>query len=645
MMSYSKTNIIITMCENDYNEYKAGEIVNRKKYIILDHMLGKNSYSTSEELSRLIKVSPRTIMRYIKDINYLIKRFNAEITSAKGLGYLLQVSEKKKKEIKEMLLNLSNEIFDDTDESREEKIIKSLLNEKENTPEKLGLALNLSTARIIQLVDVIRKKISEYDLDLVSKKNSGLTIIGRESDIRTFILDTLLYKSDEKLEAFFGNLSLNEINEVKRITQKNLAEADLFISDFDFKLFCLEMLIALSQSKRKKEIGKESSATPRDIILSTTSEISFITGIRIGDNEKIYIDKELGEILDGYITKGNDELADFINEVLRQFEKTTGRKYLEDAQLVSSLSLHIGLFIKRAERGIETSNPITEQIKKNLPVDFDLAALMGLQIEKHFKVHLSESEIGFLTLHFASYEERRKSKERKKIVIICHYGVGTSQLLKEKILSRYEEFTIVGIYPVAFMDVALKQDSDIIVSTVKIDKYSTKPIIYIENIFSNDIFDMIDKVLYKKSKMEKTLHELFNKKTFMKINVNSRKDAIEKMGEKLISEGYTTSEVINEVFQREDISSTDIGNLVAIPHTISHLQEKSFISVGILENQVFWSKGNVQLVFLICFNRNDTENLDVFKYLYNFIKDEGAVKSIINFADYDVFMNIIENIR
>lgn len=341
----------------------------------------------------------------------------------------------------------------------------------------------------------------------------------------------------------------------------------------------------------------------------------------------------------------SDELADFINEVLRQFEKTTGRKYLEDAQLVSSLRLHIGLFIKRAERGIETSNPITEQIKKNLPLDFDLAALMGLQIEKHFKVHLSESEIGFLTLHFASYEERRKSKERKKIVIICHYGVGTSQLLKEKILSRYEEFTIVGIYPVAFMDVALKQDSEIIVSTVKINTYTTKPVIYIENIFSNDIFDMIDKVLYKKSKMEKTLHELFNKKPFMKINVNSRKDAIEKMGEKLISEGYTTDEVIKEVFKREDISSTDIGNLVAIPHTISHLQGKSFISVAILENQVFWSKGNVQLVFLICFNRNDTENLDVFKYLYNFIKDEGAVKSIINFADYDVFMNILENIR
>jgi len=521
-MSYSKTNVIVTTNENVYNEYKAGGIMDSKKYIILNHMLGKNSYSTSEELSKLIKVSPRTVMRYIKDINYLIKRFNAEIISAKGLGYLLQVSEKKKKEVMEMLLNLSKEKFDDTDESREEKIIKSLLNEKENTPEKLGLALNLSTARIIQLVDVIRKRISEYDLDLVSKKNSGLTISGRESDIRTFILDTLLYKSDEKLEAFFGNLSLNEINEVKRITQKNLAEADLFISDFDFKLFCLEMLIALSQSKRKKEIGEESSATPRNIILSTTSEISFITGIRIGDNEKIYIDKELGEILDGYVTKGNDELADFINEVLRQFEKTTGRKYLEDAQLVSSLRLHIGLFIKRAERGIETSNPITEQIKKNLPLDFDLAALMGLQIEKHFKVHLSESEIGFLTLHFASYEERRKSKERKKIVIICHYGVGTSQLLKEKILSRYEEFTIVGIYPVAFMDVALKQDSEIIVSTVKINTYTTKPVIYIENIFSNDIFDMIDKVLYKKSKMEKTLHELFNKKTFMKINVNSR---------------------------------------------------------------------------------------------------------------------------
>jgi lichenan operon transcriptional antiterminator len=616
-----------------------------KKYIILKHMLDQDSYNTSEELSILIKVSPRTIMRYMKDINYTIKKYNAEIISAKGLGYLLQVSEKKKKEIKEMLVSLTSDPFDDTDEARNEKIIRCLLNEKENTIEKLGLALNLSPARIIQLIDVIRKRISDYDLELVSKKNSGLTITGKESDIRTLILDILLDKSDEKLVDLFGNLSLNEINEVKRITQKNLAEADLFISDFDFKLFCLEILIALSRCKKSKGIGNESLERPRKIILTTMSEISFITGINIGENEKVYIDKELGEILDGYNTKGNDEVTAFINDVLMQFENTTGKKYLEDAQLVNSLKLHIGLFIKRAKRGIETSNQIIAEIKKNLPVEFDLAALMGIQIEKSFNVHLSESEIGFLTLHFASYEERRKSKERKKIVIICHYGIGTSQLLKEKILSRYEEFTIVGVYPVAFMDVALKQDAEIIVSTVEINDYLNKPVIYIENIFSNDIFDMIDKVLYKKSKMEKTLHALFDKETFMKINANSRKDVIEKMGERLISKGYTTIEVINEVFKREDMSSTDIGNLVAIPHTISHLQDKSFISVGILENQVFWSKGNVQLVFLICFNRNDTENLDVFKYLYNFIKDEGAVKSIINFADHDVFMNIVENIR
>ncbi len=624
---------------------KQVKLLENKKYIILKHMLEQDSYNTSEELSMLIKVSPRTIMRYIKDINYEIKKFNAEITSAKGLGYLLKVSEKKKREIKEMLVNLSNDPLDDTDEARNEKIIRCLLNEKENTLEKLGLSLNLSTARITQLMDLIRKRISDYDLDLVSKKNSGWIITGKESDIRTLILDILLDKSDEKLAELFGNLSMNEINEVKRITRKNLAEADLFISDFDFNLFCLEILIALSRCKKSKGIGNESFETPREIILSTTAEISFVTGIHIGDQEKIYIDKELGEILDGYNTTGNDDITAFIDEVLKQFENMTGKKYLEDAQLVNSLKLHIGLFIKRAKRGIETSNHIIAEIKKNLPVDFDLAALMGIQIEKCFHVHLSENEIGFLTLHFASYEERRKSKERKKIVIICHYGIGTSQLLKEKILSRYEEFTIVGVYPVAFMDVALKQDAEIIVSTVEINDYLNKPVIYIENIFSNDIFDMIDKVLYKKSKMEKTLYALFNKETFMKIDAHSRKEVIEKMGEKLISKGYTTMEVIDEVFKREDMSSTDIGNLVAIPHTISHLQEKSFISVGILENQVFWSKGNVQLVFLICFNRNDTENLDVFKYLYNFIKDEGAVKSIINFADHEVFMNIVENIR
>lgn len=593
----------------------------------------------------LLKVSPRTIMRYVKDINYMIKRHNAEITSAKGLGYRLQVPEHDKKALLKSICSVPPVTRDDTDESRNEKIIRCILNERENTTDKLSILMNLSSIRISQLLDIIRGNLLGYGLELQAQKGYGLRLLGNEKDIRTMMLDLLLDKTEERIVEFLENLSIGEANEVKRIAQKKLVESDQFISDFDFRLLYLEILISLSRCKRSRGIHEEQFGVPRDIILSITSEISFMTGISIDVKEQVYIDNELGDILDSYQREENDEITDFIEKKLAEFERITGKNYLEDLQLVNSLKLHIGLFIKRSRKGMETDNPIITQIKKNLPTDFDLAALMAIGIERKFAVCLSENEIGFLTLHFASFEERRKNQDKKKIVIICHYGIGTSQLLKEKLQNRYEEFLVVGVYPLAFLEVAMKMESDLIISTVEIKGYENRAIIYIDNIFSEEIFVKINKQMDKKSKMEKILGNLFSQDTFIKVEASSRQDMIQKMGEYLIGKGYTSQEVINEVFKREDMSSTDIGNLVAIPHTISKYQEKSFISVGILEDPVFWSKENVQLVFLICFNSNDTENLGVFRYLYNFIKDEGGVKSIINFADYDIFRNIIDNKR
>ena len=45
-------------------------------------------------------------------------------------------------------------------------------------------------------------------------------------------------------------------------------------------------------------------------------------------------------------------------------------------------------------------NPILTEIKKNYPYAFDIALVGGKVIEEAFKIKISESEIGFLALHF-----------------------------------------------------------------------------------------------------------------------------------------------------------------------------------------------------------------------------------------------------
>ena len=59
--------------------------------------------------------------------------------------------------------------------------------------------------------------------------------------------------------------------------------------------------------------------------------------------------------------------------------------------------------------------------------------------------------------------------------------------------------------------------------------------------------------------------------------------------------------ILQQILEREKITSTAIGNAVAIPHTILDSLEETKIIVGIKEDGILWEGDIVRLVFLIVF--------------------------------------------
>ncbi|MCD2476490.1 PTS sugar transporter subunit IIA, partial [Staphylococcus aureus] len=48
--------------------------------------------------------------------------------------------------------------------------------------------------------------------------------------------------------------------------------------------------------------------------------------------------------------------------------------------------------------------------------------------------------------------------------------------------------------------------------------------------------------------------------------VSSKEEAIKLAGQTLIDNGYVTEDYISKMFEREETSSTFMGNFIAIPH-------------------------------------------------------------------------------
>lgn len=631
-------------------------MISKKHSIIIKYLTEKSEYVTAGELSQKIEVSIRTIKRYIKDLNYYLNKAGVEITSVKGIGYMLQGPAKEIKRVSEEA-NKFIEGFH-TDDSLEGRISKALcvfLNNEYVNAEELSEKLSLSIPSTNKLIVSVKDILGNYQLKIVSKPHHGSKILGDEIKIRALMLDyAIKIHHNDFMEVRLDNISSKEIENIEKIITGTLKESNIIVSDKDFNELLTRIIVSISRIRSKKVLEKgifedsyiiDSYELVRNIMINIASELS----ISIEEMEIQYVSISSGIIAYNYNTgkslfkDSEDKINRFVDETLQELSFITGVDFREDIDFINAFIMHVKIFINRFRAGVKAKNPLLSQIKSKFPMETNLASITAKKLEEEFNVALDEDEIGFIAMHFGAAFERIRDKGGKKVCIICHYGIGTSRLLAEKLKRRISDINIVGTYPVRYLSTALEQDIDFIVSTVKLDTADIKiPVLYIENVFSDEIVNELNQVFNEKDQRKRIFKDTFKREVFIRIKADSREEAIKNLGLEMKAKNFIDDEVITKVFEREKMSSTDIGHLVAIPHTILEGDYKSIIGVGLLEKPIVWNKQEVQLIFMVCFNRKESHNFPVFKYLYNFIEDEGNVKRAIKVKSFEKFMEILD---
>ena len=99
------------------------------------------------------------------------------------------------------------------------------------------------------------------------------------------------------------------------------------------------------------------------------------------------------------------------------------------------------------------------------------------------------------------------------------------------------------------------------------------------------------------------------------------------------------AEAKNSVFERERMSSTAIGDYVAIPHALSTESMTSNISVLILKEPVQWEDFPVRVVFLLNIEQAKASLWEkLFLKLYEFIKEQNGLESLLKHKSYEKFL-------
>lgn len=618
-------------------------MLTKKSSMIINHLCNKDGYTTANELSSILDVSTKTVKRAMSDINQSIKEYNVSIVSSRGLGYIIEGSKKDIDALYAISQTFLDGMKEDSIEKRIEMFICMLINNESISIEEISEALCLSIASTNKIFAKVKKILSTYKISIKSKPCYGSYIEGNEEDIRKLMLDYAINMNiNENIHSEIDNIYSKEINMIEKIILDKLKENRIIISDKDFNILLSKTIISLSRVRREKRFliseDKSIELTYLNIIKDIIEDIFKKLEADFDEDELYYICSHIKKLENSLIeTKVNN----IINNSLDDIYLISGIDYKKDTEFMNMISVHMLRLINRVFDKLRLNNPLTFQVKSSFPMELNLANLLTKNMEKEFNIEVNEEEISYIAIHFAVATQRIKKYKSKNVCIICHYGIGTGQLIAEKLKQTMSDINIVGVYPTRYIDLALNDNVDLIISTVQL-KEVKKEVIYVSNVFSDEVIENIKRRITEGEERRKILMNMFNKNAFYyDIKVETKEEVLEYLGKKMIEDNFITTNSINRIIEREKNGSTETGNLVAIPHAIVDEDIESIIGVGILEKPILWEKQEVQLVFMVFLNKKQKQNAPIFRHLYNFIKDIGGVKSIINSKDFDKLVDTI----
>jgi len=130
--------------------------------------------------------------------------------------------------------------------------------------------------------------------------------------------------------------------------------------------------------------------------------------------------------------------------------------------------------------------------------------------------------------------------------------------------------------------------------------------------------------------------ELFREEFFYpQMDFTNKWDVLEFMTDQMVQKGMMNEIGKASVKEREQLCSTELSNLLAIPHSLHNDLNKTIIPVLILKEPIIWNEKRVQIVLLINVAKEFFEVWDIFfPKLVKFLVKENGVQAILKDPSY-----------
>ncbi|MGN1406514.1 MAG: BglG family transcription antiterminator, partial [Erysipelotrichaceae bacterium] len=605
--------------------------MNKKARLI--QTLLKESPLTASTLSSQLDISVRTAKNYIYQIN---DEFPGTIVSSHQ-GYIVD---------KDLAYDALRQYMDgqsNLPETSKERVVyllntllKSHANESFNVYD-LSDELCVSASTIRNELRQVKNRLNKFDIEFISrgdnfkiegpeknKRKMLSTILYEESDIRFINLDTL--------QQSFENINIDLI---KNIVLKTFQDYHYFINDYSLSSLVLHLALTIERIRDENYYVLNNCNIRQDIIeLKIAKDISS----QIQNYFHIsFCDAELYEMAlliasrassFNYEKMNEKDLEQFVGEecvnlvkVLVDDIKALYLIDLSDTEFMIRFTLHIYNLLIRSRNNYLCKNPLTREIKNSYPLIYDMSVSIAKTIIDRTGINMNDDEIAFIAFHIGGIIEAQKNLATKlSVVIFCPKYYDLSLKLSDTLMKYFSNDLIINGVFTREKDLCNLKNINLIITTVPLNIVLNIPIFEVNMFFTSQNRHKLEEIISEinlnrqRKELKDYLIQLITPELFEKLDdAGNKEECLEYMASKLIKLDYVDSSFFEEVLKREQLSSTAFGNF-AIPHSMKMKAIKTGINVVITKNPIVWDKYSVNLVLMMCFNKNE-------RYIFNNIYD------------------------
>lgn len=614
---------------------KGGKNMNEKIEMLLDILLQQNEFITATQLAEILNVSERSVRNYVHDLNGGVKD---ALISSSNQGYKIQKDMYKSALVTGLLNKNENDLLFE--------IAFRLMDGDEYTSfDKLSDQVHYSSKSIRKKVQQLFLEINQKSLKLKidSKIFTGIRMDGEESQKR-LLLEMLLpigYSTKD-------NITDSVYKMLSDVTTKENVEIQSGILDeifsngnvsMDFMVY-VKILCHMIIFSERWRLGHKIKESHQDSLIRKYSEYEIAK--KLLKNQPVSVENEdETDALAAYLLAlpinipnqhsltVDDEKMDKINEALREVEEYYKIPVYSNEDYRYQIANHILRLLYPLKESIPIFNPYAKETKVEYFYAYSIACYLYAILKRTLKIKIPDSELAYLATRMQLILLEAKEKNIQTLVIYSG-KLTESKLFEYKLKTRFPSIRVDSLVQVPDRQILSNYRLIIVVGDMEISEEELN-IVRINHIFNQENIEKVQNAI----DLIGTSH-LIKNLDYYHMNVEDSKLAIEYLIKK---SGYDG--LLPYFFERESMSSTDIGNKVALPHPFLKGSETlSKVIIGINSKDILWGNQKVRLIIVYIPDKNLKIDEAFFNEVYQKTKNLNHINKLIDTNNKQEFIKI-----